>query len=1465
MTDREMNGKRALDEDHIEEGSTHLPRRRKTSHYSPTDAVSGHENDLSTLEHDCYTIAWICALHIERAAAQAMLDEVHSAVRTYANDSNTYTLGSIGPHNVVIACLPNAQYGTNNAANVLTNLIRTFKSIRLGLIVGIGGGVPGKVDIRLGDIVVGIRVMQYDLGKIVEDGEIQRAAIPKIPHPLAGTAISALRSKHYLSQSCIPAILREKLGEHTKFGRPDLPDRLFTANSRHISSTTNCGECDESELVPRGIRLSFDPVIHYGVVASGNQVMRSGTIRDKIARELDAICFEMEAAGLMDIWPCLPIRGICDYSDAHKNKEWQSYAAATAAAYARELLLMLPNAEAPKKLSNTVKSEQALSYDRRMVLLDSLRYEQIDSRKLDIRSAYKKTCSWFLKHQDYQAWLDPAQLSEHCGFLWIRGKPGAGKSTIMKFLYNETRKNTRDAVVASFFFHARGGTLEKSISGMYRSLLLQLLEGYPDLQTVFDDTELIPQNQSECPHLNVLKDLFSSAVFNLGQRPFTCFIDALDECDEQEIRTMVQDIEDLAERSTAMGTPFRICFSSRHYPYIDIDRGIKLTLENQSGHSHDLESYVKTRLKMGKGVLAEQLRSQILQKAAGVFLWVVLVVDILNKENSRGRLAIQKRLSELPSDLSALFKDMLQRDNENMEELLLCVIWILYAKQPLKPDEYYHALWCGLSLKSLVDKEIPDVSEPNADATINNCVTSSSKGLAEITKSKRPTVQFIHESVRDFLIKDKGLQQLWPDHGIDLESLSHERLKECCNWYMSRYFLVEAMEQLKVGQEANQTREISANYPFLEYASQNILFHANGAARAIPQNNFLSTFAVPDWIDTLNLFEKFRTRRYQRNTSLLYILAERNLANLIRIHPDRVSCFKIERERYGPPLFAALALGSHEAAQALLEAQAHVSQESQPHELCKRYSEQIDKRITLGRSFEFSKKKGIFAHMLESGGDILPLFLVYSVDKNRPDIDDRLGSSPLSHAARLGREESVRALLERNIDTFWGDLSRMPPLHHAASHGDEAIFRLLFEKTLEINSSRNYPRDDLSREWDDGEPIFLEGGCVNIDSRDGNGRTPLSHAASNGNEAIIRALLEQNVDCNYEDSEGRSPLSYAIQAGHEAAVQLLLEKGADVGIGTYSWGTILHSAVTSGKEAIVRLLLEKSVDINMRNMDGETALHKAAYSGDKTMVQLFLDGSADADPKDHDGFTPLFEAASRGHLKIVQQLLATGKVDPDSKDNYGRTPLLSAAEAGHQGVVLELLSIKHVNPDSRDNRGKTPLSAACDSSKDTAIVVEELLATGRVDPNSECKSGYTPLIYASWTGKEMVVQQLLAINSVNPNHQNKEGNTALMVAVRKGRTNIVRQLLAVECVDPDHKNHGGITPLLEAVQTGKQTIVQQLLDTGRVNLDSKDVYGNTPLSVAFHLNTRDTERGEILRLLQNHRDRHLTASLTAGV
>jgi len=270
-----------------------------------------------------------------------MLDEEYLPLPNEPGDDNAYVLGRIGPHNVVMTCLP-GQYGTNNAAIVATNLKRSFPNIRATLMVGIGGGCPSQADLYLGDVVVGTRVMQYDMGKALRGGHFQETAIPKTPAPLLNSAVSNLRSRYdsHPSGDRITSLLRSRLPD---LSRPGRPDRLFRASYEHRTpGALTCDDCDLKELQSRAYRLSDEPKIHYGVIASANRVMRNGEERDRIAMRYSALCFEMEAAGMMDNVQCLPIRGICDYSDSHKDKVWQDYAAATAATYARELLEVLP-------------------------------------------------------------------------------------------------------------------------------------------------------------------------------------------------------------------------------------------------------------------------------------------------------------------------------------------------------------------------------------------------------------------------------------------------------------------------------------------------------------------------------------------------------------------------------------------------------------------------------------------------------------------------------------------------------------------------------------------------------------------------------------------------------------------------------------------------------------------------------------------------------------------------------------------------------------------------------------------------------------------------------------------------------------------------------------------------------------------------------------------------------------------
>ena len=305
------------------------------------------------LQRDEYTVGWVCALPIELAAAKATLDEEHDDLERNDNDENLYVLGSIGGHEVAIVCLPAGRIGTNPAAAVAMQMRATFKGIRFGLMVGIGGGVPSpEVDIRLGDVVVShphqtsSGVIQYDLGKTTPSG-FERTGSLNSPPAILLSAVTKVQANMDLGRSTLSehiSKLISKLGPISKFQRHMVgPDVLFQSTYDHQEGQT-CDLCNADKKEVRKPRESDEVVVvHQGTIASGNQVMKCGRTRDMVSRDLGGIlCFEMEAAGLMNSFPCLVIRGICDYADSHKNKKWQPYAALTAAAYAKEVLLAIP-------------------------------------------------------------------------------------------------------------------------------------------------------------------------------------------------------------------------------------------------------------------------------------------------------------------------------------------------------------------------------------------------------------------------------------------------------------------------------------------------------------------------------------------------------------------------------------------------------------------------------------------------------------------------------------------------------------------------------------------------------------------------------------------------------------------------------------------------------------------------------------------------------------------------------------------------------------------------------------------------------------------------------------------------------------------------------------------------------------------------------------------------------------------
>ena len=344
------------------------------------------------ISRDDFNIAIICALPLEADAVEASFDSTWDDCDFGKSnrDTNTYTTGRIGRHNVVLVHMPGM--GKSNGAAVAANLTSSFTGIQLALVIGVCGVVPfygdGK-EILLGDVIISEGVIRYDLGRRYPDGLIRKDAPQDSlsrPSLAIRSTISKMKGQKGQERLCTGLAhhyrgIEKELGMK-RAGHPGFQaDRLFKPAYRHkhqdLQQCDVCADCktgqdpvcfasrslacstvgcEESELVPRD-RLSAastygtnpELVVHFGLVASGDTVLRSGEDRDEIASKEQVIAFEMEAAGIWDCLPCIAIKGACDYADSHEGKGWQGYAAANAAACAKAFLEMTQSPDAASK------------------------------------------------------------------------------------------------------------------------------------------------------------------------------------------------------------------------------------------------------------------------------------------------------------------------------------------------------------------------------------------------------------------------------------------------------------------------------------------------------------------------------------------------------------------------------------------------------------------------------------------------------------------------------------------------------------------------------------------------------------------------------------------------------------------------------------------------------------------------------------------------------------------------------------------------------------------------------------------------------------------------------------------------------------------------------------------------------------------------------------------------------------
>jgi nucleoside phosphorylase len=295
--------KRGINSEHSD-AATGVSKRQKRA---LDDSQTVVNDTIKCLTNNDYTIGWICAITTEYVAAQAFLNKKHEGPEFVSTNDNDYTFGRIGKHNVAIAVLPDGEYGTYSAATVARDMLHSFPNIRIGLMVGVGGGAPSsKRDIRLGDIVVSTPrdgnggVFQYDFGKTIQDQSFRTTGFLNQPPAILRAAANGLKARYESEgnglEEAVDNVFDEIPRFKKKYKRP-FNDVLYLSDITHpADNTTNCADVcgdDESKLVERPQRSEHEDnsEVHYGLIASANQLMKDAKIRDRLAKEKDVSVF----------------------------------------------------------------------------------------------------------------------------------------------------------------------------------------------------------------------------------------------------------------------------------------------------------------------------------------------------------------------------------------------------------------------------------------------------------------------------------------------------------------------------------------------------------------------------------------------------------------------------------------------------------------------------------------------------------------------------------------------------------------------------------------------------------------------------------------------------------------------------------------------------------------------------------------------------------------------------------------------------------------------------------------------------------------------------------------------------------------------------------------------------------------------------------------------------------------------
>ncbi|KAG5782522.1 hypothetical protein H9Q73_003823 [Fusarium xylarioides] len=1139
--------KRKFEAEASQDFARDIGKKRKTEEESTLEPKP-LSSDINNAD---YVVGWICAITTEYVAAQAFLDEKHEGPDYVSpNDDNIYTLGRMGKHNVVIAVLPDGEYGTSSAARVGCDLQHTFPNIRIGLLVGIGGGAPTKHDVRLGDVVVSAPregkggIFQYDFGKTIQNQSFYTTGFLNQPPVLLRAAMNDLKARYEVDghdiEDKVEAILKKRPRLTRKYGRPDpSSDRLYRSMVIHPPGDPGtCAEVcshDPKDLVTRTIRSEDERLaIHYGLIASSNQLLKDANVRDELIRERNVLCFEMEAAGLVNHFPCLVIRGICDYADSHKNKDWQGYAAMTAAAYAKDILLRIPpnKVEAQRKVVDVLRDLKD-NVEHVSKGIDKILHKQHSAEDKDIiewitgidyapqqhdflKRRHPGTGQWLLECTEFQEWL----LDNKRG-LFCPGIPGSGKTIITAIVIEHlsTKFEEQGNIGIAFIFCNFRRHHEQTLEDLLAALLKQLTQQQSAVPSAVTELYKSYKKKGQRPSVEKLSTAlqFVSSVFS---RTFI-IIDALDEC--QTVGGCRSSfLDELLSLQACCG--INLFMTSRFIPEIADYLESQTNLEIRPSDD-DVRKYLDGRMSQLPGFIRhdrafqEDIKEGVVKAVSGMFLLAHLYMDSLDDKMTKK--AVEKAIRRFqeqnpgPSEekkihvLSEAYAQAVERiraQKAGIRQLAeRTLLWITRAKRPLTTSEIQHALAVELGADEIDDKNMSGIDD----------MVSACAGLV-IVDEKSKIIRLVHYTMQDY----------FTDNQEQLFAHTEEIITSVC----IQYLLFDYFSSGPCAEYHDLDLRLK-RHPLYDYAARNWGHHARVSS---PQPRKLLL-------------------------KLLY-----NEGKLMASNQARTA-LKLPGGGVGSTKMTASHIVAFFGLNDLLIS--------------------VGERYSLGA--RTSDGQTLLSLAAENGHDTVVKWLM---QQDGVDVNTRAFRylwTPLSLAACNGHYA-----VAPDSRASWFYKGRTPVMW-AAANGHSAVVKVLLGTGMvDYDSNDDDGRTILSYAAQHGSSELIKQALdrvgVKANRRDKTGRNALSWAAQSGQTAAIELLLARNdVDPNSTDNNNRTPLSWASQYGHEPVVRMFLStKRVHPNIKDINGITPLSWASGYGQDEIVKILLgTEGVDASIKLED----------------------------------------------------------------------------------------------------------------------------------------------------------------------------------------------------------------------------------------------------------------------------------------